>query len=139
MTRCHCARAHAGEDGVVVDASVVDDDLHRAGLQQRLQRGAAGLGVGDVEGDGLGAAAIGADLRGDRLGGVAPGVGVDDDVQAVAGEATGDGAAEIAAAAGDEGSFHGSKGFRSQSSGVSSTTASRPVTTGAPACVTRKP
>ncbi len=86
-----------------MDAGVVDDDLDRARRQQALAGGLRRGAIGDVEGDRLGAAALGDDSPGDRLGGLEPGVGMDDDVRAVARQPLGDRLADAAAGAGDQG------------------------------------
>jgi hypothetical protein len=50
---------HAGENRVGVDAGVVDQNLDGAFFEQGFERGFGGGAVGDVEGDGLGTAAVG--------------------------------------------------------------------------------
>ena len=55
---------HAGEHRVVVDACVVDDDLHRAGLQHLRHGGGGGAVVAQVEGAGFSVATGGLDLVG---------------------------------------------------------------------------
>ena len=72
----------------------------------RSQAAARASRVGHVEGDRFGAAAGGDDARDDRRrAGVEPGVGVGDDVGAVARQPFGDRLADAAAGAGDEGAL----------------------------------
>src|SRR5207342_303382 len=71
--------------------------------QQGVDRGARGVAVGDIERDRFGATTIANDPSGDVFGARAVAVRVDDDVQAIIGELATDHAAEVAAAAGDEG------------------------------------
>ncbi len=51
-----------------MNAGIVHEDLDGAGFQQLRQRRAGCLGIGDVEADRLGAAALRADIGGQRLG-----------------------------------------------------------------------
>src|SRR3546814_2910629 len=86
-----------------MEAGVVDHHLHGAGLEQRRDRGARSLAVGDVERDRLGASTGGGDVLHDRFCARAVTVGVDEHVQAVGRQLAADRAAEVAAAAGDQG------------------------------------
>ena len=76
-------------------------------LEQGCECGGGRDAVGDVEGDGFGAAAGGEDFTDDRVGLGAAAAGMDDDVMPGGGEAPADRGADAAAAAGDQGTFHG--------------------------------
>jgi hypothetical protein len=135
MTLRHCASRRAGKGGVVVDAGVVDHDLDRARGQQPFAGGLRRGPIGHVEGDRLGAAAIGDDPRRDRLGGLEPGVGMNDDMGAVARQALGDRLADAAAGAGDEGAAAEGR-LLVHPATASSTTARRPAAISRPSCAT---
>ncbi len=70
-------------------AGVVDDDLRGAGFEDGGEGGFGGGGVADVAGEGFGGEARADDLGGEGLGAGETGMGVDQDVVAVGGEAAG--------------------------------------------------
>ena len=93
--------AHAGQWRVVVTPALLTTTC-TGPRAAAFDRAAARVRVGDVERDGLRAAAGVEDVRDHGFGAAEVAVGVDDGVEAVRGEATADRAAGAAAAAGDE-------------------------------------
>ena len=121
---------HTGENRVGVDAGVVDQNLDGAFFEQGFERRFRGGAVGDVEGDGLGAAASTDDFSDYRCRLVQAAIGVDDDVMAVSGQTPADCCADAAAAAGNQGAFHERVSLRAA---ASSMTAARPSSRQRPA------
>ena len=101
---------HLGEPPVVADAGVVEPGRERGVVERRLGRGAVVGGIADVVGQPL----LRPDLGGGVGGGRAVDVGEDDGV-AAGDQQLGDGAADAAGSAGDDGTGTGRGGHARES------------------------
>jgi hypothetical protein len=100
--------AELRREAVVADAGVVDENEHAAVLLfEGGEDGVERAGVADVALHERGGASLAGDLPRDRFGAVGVGAVVDGDGPAVLGEAPGNGSADTARAAGDEGAALG--------------------------------
>ena len=95
---------HRGHRRIVVDAGVVDDDLDRSADEQRFKRLRCRCAIGDIECDRRCTSAACADFIDDGLRALEMGVRMDDDLATGRGQGPRDGAADVATAAGNEGS-----------------------------------
>ena len=78
-----------------MDAGIVDDDLYRPRLQQRINRLARGFAIGDIESHRLGAATGCTNVGNHCFGARQVCIRMHDDMQAFRGQSTADGTAQV--------------------------------------------
>jgi hypothetical protein len=111
-------RAHPRHHRIIMDAGVVHEDLDRTRDQNPLDRRGRLRRLGDVEAQRLGPAAMGQDFSGEHLRALQLAIGVQVDMVTSRREMGGNGGADAAARAGDEGALH---------AGASNRTVARPL------------
>src|SRR5450631_2651115 len=96
---------HAGESGVIMNAGVVDQDLHRCLFQKRFQRRPRRCCIGDVENHGLRRTAGRNDVADHGFGGGNAPIRMHIYEMACSRELSANGRADTAAATGDQGAW----------------------------------
>ena len=127
--------AHAGEHGVVMDACIVDQNLDRLVFDEGGQHIGYRCAVSHIKYQHLRTTPIFTNGIGQRLCGLLSTIGMNINMAAIGSKTVANGRANAAAAAGNQGIFHGASPEMGVSRSALSTTAARPSSSRCPAAL----